>query len=170
MKCILVYHRVSALMLNMFEILLLLIFVIAIMGTLNIATTLVAAGITAASYFLIKLILRGQEQIFTARLKINVSLFLYLILLIKEMITSTYKVCRMILFKKFQPNIYLLSDKSTRSLKSKSSALALYGASITLTPSTITVDINDQWVTVHSLTTDGMSGVKFLERQITKTQ
>lgn len=157
-------------MLDMFEVFLLFIFVATLIGAVNTAKVLLALAITVASHLIINKILREQKQIFTARLKINFSLFWYFILLIREMITSTYKTCRMILFKKFRANIPLLSSKSTKSLKSRSAALALHGTSITLTPSTITVDMDDKCVIVHSLVRDGMSGVKFLERQIAKTQ
>lgn len=83
------------------------------------------------------------------------------------MAISTYTVCKIILFSPSRNISPVVDTQSTKSIKG-SSYLALYGNSITLTPSTITVDINKQNVIVHSLSPDGMQGVGVLKNRITK--
>lgn len=152
----------------MFWTFLLFIFVIALVGKLSVVNIVEVIAIVAASNLLKKQLLYNQAQHFNATLKINFALFSYFIALVKEMIMSSYKVCWIILFK---PKVVPLVDsRSTKTFKGNCAAMALYGTSITLTPSTITVDINDRYVIVHSLTPNGMIGAKFLERNIIKTQ
>ena len=89
----------------------------------------------------------------------------YAMLLIKEIIASSFKMMSVILSKKYEPMLIKFSPP----LKSELARVILAN-SITLTPGTITADINDNCFTVHCIDASFAEGIencafiKLLER------
>lgn len=151
---------------NMIQELIILIFTLSLFGKVSFVTAIGSVLIA----IIIKLICTRALDLGTdSKLRINFSFIAYLCFLAKEMVISTYTVCKIILLSSSRNISPVVDSGSTKSIKG-SSYLALYGNSITLTPSTITVDIDEQNVIVHSLLPDGMQGATILKNRITKAK
>tara|TARA_B100001109_G_scaffold214548_1_gene183288 strand:+ start:432 stop:791 length:360 start_codon:yes stop_codon:yes gene_type:complete len=84
-----------------------------------------------------------------AAVSINlVKMTAYIFWLFKEIIISNFKVCWLILNPQYKITPII---GETKSELSTDFTTTIYANSITLTPGTITIDINDNVLTVHSL-------------------
>lgn len=84
-----------------------------------------------------------------AAVSINlVKMTAYIFWLFKEIIISNFKVCWLILKPQYKITPII---GETKSELSTDFTTTIYANSITLTPGTITIDINDNVLTVHSL-------------------
>ena len=90
------------------------------------------------------------------RLKINLRLPLYIPWLLKEIVKSNLHVARCILSPKLPIQPQTLRAKPSQKT---STGLAIHANSITLTPGTISVDINDDEILVHALTDTTAKGI-----------
>ena len=81
----------------------------------------------------------------------------YLIWLLIEIVKANYDVAKCVFFpKKFlRPSLF-----STKATQKDDIGKVIYANSITLTPGTVTVDLHDDTVLVHGLTTGAAEGVK----------
>ncbi len=103
------------------------------------------------------------------RLKLNLRLPLYLPWLFKEIVKSNIHVARCIL----SPNLPIQPQTlTTRPSQKSSTALAVHANSITLTPATISVDINQNEIFVHALTNHSAQGIidGDIDRQVSKLE
>lgn len=91
-----------------------------------------------------------------AALKLLPSVLRYLKLLVTEIFKSSYAVTKLIFSPRLEPEPQLKSFESKLHTRAGRTALA---NSITLTPGTITVSIEDDTYTVHSLDKMMMDGI-----------
>lgn len=103
------------------------------------------------------------------RLKINLRLPLYIPWLLKEIVKSNMHVARCILSP--QVSIQPQTLKAIPSQKTHA-ALAIHANSITLTPGTISVDINDREILVHAITDATAQGIVDgeIDKQVSKLE
>jgi len=90
-------------------------------------------------------------------LHLGVGILTYWIWLLKEIVTSSWQVTKIILAKDMpiSPTMTTVQSKSRGEVRE-----VLFGNSITLTPGTLTTDIdNNGLLTVHALTREGADGV-----------
>lgn len=89
--------------------------------------------------------------------------------LIKEIVKANIDVAKIIL----NPALPI-SPQTFRTRASQKTELgqAIYANSITLTPGTISIDLNGEWITVHALTTAGAEGVETgdMDRRVTRME
>ncbi len=81
----------------------------------------------------------------------------YYVYLAKEILVSNLYVTRMILFseKSLKPNVYFLPAKNMVPMEK-----VTYANSITLTPGTLTLEVGDDWLEVHSLSPELMTSLE----------
>ena len=103
------------------------------------------------------------------RLKINLRLPLYVPWLIKEIIKSNIHVAKCIVSVSLPIQPQTLRVKPSQKT---STALAVHANSITLTPATISVDINENEIFVHALTDSSARGVinGEIDKQVSKLE
>jgi multicomponent Na+:H+ antiporter subunit E len=93
----------------------------------------------------------------TVPVHIGWGIFTYWPWLIKEIIVSSLQVTRLVLSPKMPISPQLVK---VQSLNNDEVGRVIFGNSITMTPGTITLDIDhDGMVTVHALTREGAEGV-----------
>ena len=119
-------------------------------------TNLIVFGILSCAlvtYLSIKLKIYSSHH---ERIKFNLHLPLYIPWLLKEIIKSNLHVARCILSStnSIQPQTVRLTPT-----QKTSTGLAVHANSITLTPGTISVDINDNEILVHALTKQTAQGI-----------
>lgn len=119
-------------------------------------TNLIVFGILSCAlvtYLSIKLKIYSSHH---ERIKFNLHLPLYIPWLLKEIIKSNLHVARCILTSanSIQPQTICLKPT-----QKTSTGLAVHANSITLTPGTISVDINDDEILVHALTNQTAQGI-----------
>lgn len=88
---------------------------------------------------------------------------LYLLVLIKEVVKSTINACGYIVVKKRSPHPYICRFRTP--LKTRTAQVILAN-SITLTPGTITVSLDDGLFTVHCLDkslSEGLDSCRFVQ-------
>lgn len=90
------------------------------------------------------------------RLRLNLRLPLYIPWLLKEIVKSNIHVARCILNPALPIKPQIITAKSSQKT---SAALAVHANSITLTPGTISVDINDHEILVHAITDHTAQGI-----------
>jgi multicomponent Na+:H+ antiporter subunit E len=90
----------------------------------------------------------------------------YLPWLLKEIIASAWAVVRSIISRTTSPTL----AKVQTSLATERE-IALYGNSITLTPGTVTIDLNENSITVHALNKKGIEdlNIGYMEKRVDKT-
>ena len=103
------------------------------------------------------------------RIKFNLRLPLYLPWLLKEIVKSNLHVARCILGSndRIQPQtVYSKAHQKTHT------GLAIHANSITLTPGTISVDINENEIFVHALTNHTAQGIidGDIDKQVSKLE
>ena len=81
----------------------------------------------------------------------------YYLYLLKEILISNIAVTRMILSSRrsLRPNIYRLPAKNMSPMEK-----VTYANSITLTPGTLTLEVEEDWLEVHSLSPDLMMSLQ----------
>lgn len=81
----------------------------------------------------------------------------YYAYLIKEISVSNIEVARIILFSKksLEPNIYRLPAKNMSPMER-----VTYANSITLTPGTLTLEVGEDWLEVHSINPELMKSLQ----------
>ena len=86
-----------------------------------------------------------------------------------QILKSNIDVCIRILNPKLPINPQLITVKSTQA---SNLAKVIYANSITLTPGTISIDLNDSEIEVHSLSETGVSGLKtgVMDKKITNAE
>jgi multicomponent Na+:H+ antiporter subunit E len=118
------------------------------------------------TYISIKLKIYSSQH---ERLKFNLRLPLYIPWLLKEIIKSNLHVARCILgsSNSIQPQIVCSKPSQTTH-----TGLAVHANSITLTPGTISVDINDNEILVHALTNQTAQGIinGDIDKRVTKLE
>ncbi|MAS83301.1 MAG: hypothetical protein CMF44_01480 [Legionellales bacterium] len=89
--------------------------------------------------------------------------------LLIQVIKSNIDVCRRILNPKLPISPRLISLKSSQS---SSFARMVYANSITLTPGTISIDLDGSNIEVHSLSLEGAEGLKTgkMDKKITNSE
>ncbi|MDE0309237.1 MAG: Na+/H+ antiporter subunit E [Acidiferrobacterales bacterium] len=89
--------------------------------------------------------------------RILMAFCIYLVWLAKEIVLSTITVARMILTNggRVSPEVIDLSAKGMDDLEK-----VIYANSITLTPGTLTVDVNGDHLTVHTVRSDLLESLK----------
>jgi multicomponent Na+:H+ antiporter subunit E len=93
----------------------------------------------------------------TVPVHIGWGIFSYWGWLVKEIVVSSIQVTKIVLSPKMAISPQLVKVKS---LNNDQVGRVIFGNSITMTPGTITLDIDDDGVvTVHALTRDGADGV-----------
>ena len=132
-------------------------------------TNLIIFGVISCAlvtYISIKLKIYSSHH---ERIKFNLRLPLYIPWILKEIIKSNLHVARCILgsINRIQPQI-VCSKPSQRT----STGLAVHANSITLTPGTISVDINDNEILVHALTNHTAQGIidGDIDKRVTKLE
>ena len=103
------------------------------------------------------------------RLLINLRLPLYLPWLLKEIIKSNIHVAKCILSPHLPIQPQTLSVKPSQKTNA---GLAVHANSITLTPATISVDINEHEIFVHALTDVSAQGIidGDIDKQVSKLE
>lgn len=81
----------------------------------------------------------------------------YLPWLLKEIVLANWDVVKAILAPKGRVNPTVVRIKATQKTEL---GFVIYANSITLTPGTVTLDVEDGVMTVHALTTGGVDGLK----------
>lgn len=119
-------------------------------------TNLIVFGILSCAfvtYLSIKLKIYSSHH---ERIKFNLRLPLYIPWLLKEIFKSNLHVARHILMSadSIQPQTVCLKPT-----QKTSTGLAVHANSITLTPGTISVDIDDNEILVHALTNHTAQGI-----------
>ena len=92
---------------------------------------------------------------------------LYFIWLIKEIIMSNIATAKTILGRKDDPELFWVSYSQT-----SEAGIATYANSITLTPGTVTVDINEDGFLVHALSSDFGDDVRSgeMDKRVTQVE
>lgn len=74
-----------------------------------------------------------------------------------EIVKANFDVAKCVLFPKkyLRPSMF-----ATKATQKDDMGKVIYANSITLTPGTVTVDLHDDTILVHGLTTDAADGVK----------
>ncbi len=103
------------------------------------------------------------------RLKINLYLPLYIPWLLIEIIKSNLHVAKIVLSPKISIQPQTLT---TQPSQKTSTGIAVHANSITLTPGTISVDINDDGILVHALSHHTAQGIidKEIDMQVSKLE
>ncbi len=103
------------------------------------------------------------------RLKINLYLPLYIPWLLIEIIKSNLHVAKIVLSPKISIQPQTLT---TQPSQKTSTGIAVHANSITLTPGTISVDINDDGILVHALSNHTAQGIidKEIDMQVSKLE
>jgi len=151
----------------MIKLFALIFFVIVMEESHHLSAILVAVAITLISTLLTHMLCKDERHD-EIGLKINRKFFIYLMHLAKEIFFSTVSVCKAICFRK-KSNICPVTAKIITKQKTDE-AKVLFGNSITLTPGTITVDIDDNTVMLHAIEADCIDGAKNLDKEIVKSQ
>ena len=94
---------------------------------------------------------------------------MYIPWLLKEIIKSNIHVARCILHPRLPIQPQTLTTKPSQKT---SAALAIHANSITLTPGTISVDINDDEILVHAITNVAAQGILNgdIDKQVSKLE
>jgi len=119
-------------------------------------TNIIVFGIISCAfvtYLSIKLKIYSSHH---ERIKFNLRLPLYLPWLLKEIAKSNLHVARCILVSKDSIKPQMVYSKPSQKTNT---GLAVHANSITLTPGTISVDINDDEILVHALTNHTAQGI-----------
>ncbi len=103
------------------------------------------------------------------RLRINLGLPLYFPWLLKEIIKSNMHVAQLILTnsKKIHPQLVTIKPS-----QKSNAGIAVHANSITLTPGTISIDIEDDKLLVHALSKHTAQGILDgdIDKQVTKLE
>lgn len=146
-----------------------LLFLIWLLLSGFLKTNLLVLGLLSSglvSLLAIKLGLFSEDG---QRLQINLRLPRYLPFLFKEIWYSNLHVAALIL----NPKLPIQPQTLRYQAKQKSdSGLAVHANSITLTPGTISVDINDKEILVHALSNTTAEGVRAgsIDKQVCKLE
>ncbi|MDW3095840.1 MAG: Na+/H+ antiporter subunit E [Gammaproteobacteria bacterium] len=119
-------------------------------------TNLIVLGILSCgfvTYLSIKLKIYSSNH---ERIKFNLHLPLYIPWLLKEIVKSNLHVARCILSSSDSIQPQTICSKPSQKTNT---GLAVHANSITLTPGTISVDINDNEILVHALTDHTAKGI-----------
>jgi multicomponent Na+:H+ antiporter subunit E len=145
----------------------LILFTFMLMESYSIASLIKCICIVLASARLAHLLYR-KEKHDAIGLKISSSLFIYLSVLAKEVFLSTVSVCKAIFFTKKSDLQPVLTEIKTN--QKTDEAKVLLGNSITLTPGTVTIDIQENKIIVHAISAECLPGCKGLDLKIMKSQ
>lgn len=132
-------------------------------------TILVVLGILSCifiTFLSIKLKIYSTQR---ERVGINLRLPLYFPWLLKEIIKSNLHVARLILTNSKEISPQLVAIKPSQKT---STGIAVHANSITLTPGTISIDIEDDEVLVHALSNHTAKGVidGDIDKRVTKLE
>ncbi len=103
------------------------------------------------------------------RLKFNLYLPLYFPWLLKEIIKSNVHVAKLVL----TPNLPIQPQTlTTKPSQKTNTGIAVHANSITLTPGTISIDINEEGILVHALSGHTAQGIidQEIDKQVSKLE
>lgn len=126
-------------------------------------------GFGIASSILVVLIARRMDVIDHEGLPVQLGfqIVLYWVWLIVEIVKANIDVAKCVLFPKkhLKPSFFISRITQTSDL-----GKVIYANSVTLTPGTVTVDLYDDNILVHALTTASADGVKSgdMDARVTK--
>ncbi len=121
---------------------------------------------TLVTYISIKLKIYSSHH---ERIKFNLRLPFYIPWLLKEITKSNLHVARCILDSNNRTQPQVVYSKPSQKTNT---GLAVYANSITLTPGTISIDINDNEILVHALTNHTAQGIinGDIDKRVTKLE
>ena len=151
----------------MIKLFALILFVIVLEENYHTSSIVIATMIAILSATVAYLLCKNEKRD-QVGLTINHKFFIYLIQLLKEIFFSTMSVCKAIFFRK-KSDLHPVTAKIITKQKTDE-AKVLLGNSITLTPGTITIDIQKNTVMVHAITAKCIQGVKDLDLKIIESQ
>lgn len=132
-------------------------------------TNLIVLGVLSCvlvTYLSVKLKIYSSHH---ERIKFNLRLPLYIPWLLSEIIKSNVHVARIILTGRKEINPQIISKQPSQKTNT---GIAVHANSITLTPGTISVDIDDEGILVHALTNHTAQGIidGDIDKQVTKLE
>jgi multicomponent Na+:H+ antiporter subunit E len=122
-----------------------------------LASTLDWIEVVVGFFASLMIVIYSYEMIFSddeankVRPKMIKSLFILIVVLLKEIVVANFHVAKIVLSRKMpiQPGFVEIKQPLKKSLNQ-----ALFGNAITLTPGTLTVDMSDEIIIIHGLNVD----------------
>ena len=132
-------------------------------------TNLIVLGILSCVFVTLISIELKIYSLHHERIRTNLRLPLYIPWLLKEIVKSNLHVANLILSGSKEIRPQLVTVKPSQKTKT---GVAIHANSITLTPGTISIDINDDQILVHALTDHTAQGIidGDIDKQVTKLE
>jgi multicomponent Na+:H+ antiporter subunit E len=133
------------------------LFVLACIGKLSVAGIIKALLFGSLSYFISYSMLKGLKFKNRINLRLNIRLIKYLVWLIKEIVLSTKEMIKIVLNRevKISPRINVSKVR-----RGEVASNVMYVNSITLTPGTVTVELEANKIRVYAITKGHYESIK----------